>query len=766
MIKRYRHKPEPHFHLCKDESLAVQFRSHPDGLVTWDENDELIEVDAYKTPFYGVEIEVESKNKSINNELWKVIQPINELNFYIKTDSSLQNGLELVSHPRSYKSWLSKYDDMKKFFALLRSKDIYGCRARCGFHIHIGYDAFMSISHIAKFLKILCELQPLILAKEGRTIDSINQFCIPVASWKSIISGINRLKQFMSSKTLELLFNSNLIEGAEKLDHHSCITPTIATIEIRFFKGTTSAIKFYRSLALLESIRIYAAINGFPLCTAKNYIEWVSKRDNKLFNLVGRKLKLPIKTIEAQEVFRQVNKSTIWYQEFVKSIRKIYQSLEEEFDLSAIATGNTEILPLLQLESEPPLTNCNIVDDLYIIATRNYGNTVYPITTGSKTAHSFNFLMLNERASFFTKYLIDYFKILIKYKEFFTDKTHITTINKFEKLSQEEKENFGNILLMCYTTMHRSIRIRTGDSISKIFSYLAAYGCNDILSIQKKEISELVPRVMQLLNDQTTAKKKIIGLALLYSLLWDEPYDQNKYKILVETLRNQISKRLEILGPLKGPEKTFFENQTEIALSYYNEITEIYSLLSSRGINYHIELAILWAKAYINTSVGTNEYNYQYARNTKGSGLRILLQALVDRRTKPISLTGLISSEQPKLQFKNLKKKAQSSTVQNKIIGWPSFLADQYTYQLMCGNSEKASLLKALQKLKTNTQDPDLQYEYRTQTRRQETFTEQLERQRPRATSSDFLHNVIFGTELEAQVAPRGERVNGGDEEV
>lgn len=316
MIKRYKFKPDPIFFITDSEKLAIPFRSHPEGTRMYDVDSNLAEMNAYKTPFYGVELEVEGdRNRVIESfgkqtvktsdrlkkngnsalvAVWKSIQKINNLGFYIKTDSSLDDGVELVSHPRSYNSWLSKYLEIKDLFISLRSTGIRGDRPRCGFHIHMGFDSFCSIPHMFSFFKLFVELQPRILSKENRSTESIDKYCSVVPHWKylaqAFLSVTEWVKGPQQKKLVQKIIGS--IHFPQEIHHHKAIAITDFTVEIRMFSGTTSALKFARTLALVEAIRIYTAQHSYASINIHNFIEWLKSSENKLFQIVGRKLAL------------------------------------------------------------------------------------------------------------------------------------------------------------------------------------------------------------------------------------------------------------------------------------------------------------------------------------------------------------------------------------------------------------------------------------------------------------------------------------------
>ena len=111
-INEYSYKPDPIFHHCPDEK---------------------------KIRYYGVELEIDKGGKDDGNaEILYNIANSDEENLYIKSDSSLSDGMELVSHPCSLQYHKTEFpwaDVMKKAVSMYyRSHNTN----TCGLHIHIG----------------------------------------------------------------------------------------------------------------------------------------------------------------------------------------------------------------------------------------------------------------------------------------------------------------------------------------------------------------------------------------------------------------------------------------------------------------------------------------------------------------------------------------------------------------------------------------------------------------------------------------------------
>ena len=118
----------------------------------FDEFEDEIEEYGYKpTPifygqgkrYFGVELEVDEGGKDNDNAATlKSIANVHEENIYIKSDGSLEDGFEIVSHPMT----LEYHAEEMNWKELLREAVSMGYRSHqtstCGLHVHVNRNAF------------------------------------------------------------------------------------------------------------------------------------------------------------------------------------------------------------------------------------------------------------------------------------------------------------------------------------------------------------------------------------------------------------------------------------------------------------------------------------------------------------------------------------------------------------------------------------------------------------------------------------------------
>lgn len=127
-LLNYSHKPDPIFHYL------------PEG------GDRL---------FMGMELEVARTDTQNNAKVNRWIASLDPTMFYVKGDSSVRNGMEVVTHPFTY-PWARENFPYQKFDELLEISNVIPDHESAGTHIHISKDAF-DPTHMWKFLLLVLE---------------------------------------------------------------------------------------------------------------------------------------------------------------------------------------------------------------------------------------------------------------------------------------------------------------------------------------------------------------------------------------------------------------------------------------------------------------------------------------------------------------------------------------------------------------------------------------------------------------------------------
>lgn len=226
--------------------------------------------------FYGIEVEVEFDYSEVSiyevdddseyddDDNWRIQEILNKFSeitdglFVYEADSSLDNGVELISRPCSYAFWTSPetVEKLKEGFDYLRNNGAYWEQPDTnGLHIHISRKFFDygggkadRVTAYQGMDWLFQKFQPEIEKIGGRLY---TQFCR---------SKTDQLREslennwVLNQKNVETEVKCTLKKGGEIPcgDHHVAVTLSGNTIEARVFKSTTD---YKRILAYIELVR-------------------------------------------------------------------------------------------------------------------------------------------------------------------------------------------------------------------------------------------------------------------------------------------------------------------------------------------------------------------------------------------------------------------------------------------------------------------------------------------------------------------------------
>jgi hypothetical protein len=158
-------------------------------------------------------------------------------NVYVVHDGSIQDGIEIVSHPfswQSYKKTREQWDDLLNY---VKSKGWSGEGKRCGFHVHMTKNAFQPFQ-LYKFLKFFYEEKnkPFVYVMAGRKATSYS-----IISKKDV-------------ENLPKVAKNKKNEPAEGSHYHAVNLNNHDTVEVRLFKGLTEPFEFHKNIEFLMAL--------------------------------------------------------------------------------------------------------------------------------------------------------------------------------------------------------------------------------------------------------------------------------------------------------------------------------------------------------------------------------------------------------------------------------------------------------------------------------------------------------------------------------
>ena len=194
--------------------------------------------------FFGIEIEVEAWDSKSDSARHAYQLESMDL-AYLKSDGSLNNGFEIVTHPMSHDFFKNEATELWSVLEDLRSKS--GLRVKawdtktCGLHIHISRTGFSGGAHMHRFLNLVYSNPDFYSTLAGRTSDQWAKFTDIYQSeyrrngdgeriWDGDGYVIDRKRTF-----------AHKLNTTRNSDRYSAVnTNNYATLEMRIFRGSVN----------------------------------------------------------------------------------------------------------------------------------------------------------------------------------------------------------------------------------------------------------------------------------------------------------------------------------------------------------------------------------------------------------------------------------------------------------------------------------------------------------------------------------------------
>lgn len=189
--------------------------------------------------YFGIELEVESSG----NNKRSIIKSFPKF-VYVKADSSISDGFEIVSHPMTYRWLKDNANKWNKILIRLCKKGYHSFNTQtCGMHIHLSKAAFGNF-HLYKFMKMFYDNNDFI-----RYISQRNR--IKLADWASVTDSEENIIYKAKYKT----------RGHE--NRHTAINLSRDnSVEIRIFRGTLCLPSFWKNIEFAKAL--YDFSHDFP----------------------------------------------------------------------------------------------------------------------------------------------------------------------------------------------------------------------------------------------------------------------------------------------------------------------------------------------------------------------------------------------------------------------------------------------------------------------------------------------------------------------
>lgn len=233
---------------------------------------------------YGFELEVDNSEKStpidLAHEIDKKIEQV-----WLTRDGSLNNGLEIVSHPMTLDYIMNTFD-MNHLCDIIKT---HGFKSHntgtCGLHIHASRELF------GKSI----EEQELTIAKIMVLFNRFYDNEIVTFSRRRY----DRLVQWAKKSSVEIKYNdktndiSNKLDEARRKGRYQAINLVNKnTVEFRIFRGTNKASTILASIQFVDELINYAKSRSLYVCTLVKFNNIFKKTQHQELKnyLIDRKL--------------------------------------------------------------------------------------------------------------------------------------------------------------------------------------------------------------------------------------------------------------------------------------------------------------------------------------------------------------------------------------------------------------------------------------------------------------------------------------------
>ena len=218
--------------------------------------------------FFGFELEVENLGGADFDEY---TYDAENIGLYTKSDGSLENGMEIVSHPCTA---LYHREMFGQYSTLLRNLANAGFRSyettTCGMHIHASKDA-VSNYHLYKVMRFFYDNPAFILRVSQRRQEMLERW----ARVKFSPDGTGEHRTAVSAAK----YKANFVK------YTAINLSPEKTIEFRIFRGTLNIHSFFKNLEFVQAVLAFTKGAGMNELTPDVFMQFVAQNAKEFENL-------------------------------------------------------------------------------------------------------------------------------------------------------------------------------------------------------------------------------------------------------------------------------------------------------------------------------------------------------------------------------------------------------------------------------------------------------------------------------------------------
>lgn len=221
--------------------------------------------------YFGIELEVESNG----NDKREAVESLPSC-VYVKADSSIMDGFEIVSHPMTYNWIRDNYSIWNKILDLRKKGWRSYDTESCGMHIHLSKNAFGNY-HLYKFMKLFYDNRDFILRFSQRKDMHLDHW-----------AALNDREQSIKYKA-----RNKCMGGA---DRHTAINlEREFSVEVRVFRGTLNPCSFWKNIEFTKALFDFSkdySLESMCEIEFRNFVRFKRKRYPNLHSFIWDKDKM------------------------------------------------------------------------------------------------------------------------------------------------------------------------------------------------------------------------------------------------------------------------------------------------------------------------------------------------------------------------------------------------------------------------------------------------------------------------------------------
>ena len=216
--------------------------------------------------FLGIELEVERGDSSTRHD--DMAHMIDRDFLYFKTDGSLDNGFEIVTHPMTI-SYVRKHKNVwAEILNILRSNKYRSYDTKtCGMHIHISKNAFTTW-HLYRFMKFFVDNADFVSKISQRKIANLDRWA--ALTDKPNTSQNEYSKDMLMYKAKKKKGNNNRYLAVNLQNSNS--------VEVRIFRGTLNDSSFFKNIEFVQALFDYTKSISEADMSLKSFLSFI--KDN------------------------------------------------------------------------------------------------------------------------------------------------------------------------------------------------------------------------------------------------------------------------------------------------------------------------------------------------------------------------------------------------------------------------------------------------------------------------------------------------------